>query len=57
MSPFSALSSVTRNGGWGVIRARPRRSWCSLANAPRHRPFLLALLKLDLHLATVTGFE
>ena len=35
MSPCSSSSSVTRSGGCGVMRARPRRSVVSLAKAPR----------------------
>ena len=57
MSPCSSSSSVTRSGGCGVMRARPRRSVVSFSNAPRLVRVLLVLLELHLHLAAVGGLE
>ena len=35
MSPCSSSSRVTRSGGCGVMRARPRRSVVIFSNVPR----------------------
>ena len=57
MSPCSSSSSVTRSGGCGVIRGRPRRSVVSLAKAPRLVRVSFPFSNLHLHLAAVGGFE